>query len=90
MRYMRGLRYIWWNKGNDDLLSFFPLWFVTIPLILVVSIIQTFHFTFCYIRKSGNVHPYYIEMLDPGGGGIYKCHLHDSMCKGICGREIIW
>ena len=84
--YLKGLRYIWWNEGTDRLLSFFFLWFVTVPVLIVVNTAQSFRFTHLYIKKQEGIHFYYQEMIDRSG--LYKCHLHDVVFRETCEKKV--
>ncbi len=86
MKYLEGLSLIWWNEGTDRLLSFFFLWFITVPLLVVMDTRQSFYFTYLYIRKREGIHSYYQEIIDRSG--LYKCHLHDVVFRGSCGEDV--
>ena len=88
MRYLRGLRVIWWGRGTDDILSFFFLWPVTVPLILLVSVCLTVRFSYLYVRRDSRVHSYYADLVD--GIGWWKCNLHDTHFRGSCPEELVW
>lgn len=75
-----GLRCIWCKKGAGDLLIFFPLWFITIPLVLIVCLIWTVYYIYLYCRKDKRTHTFYYEMID--SIGLYHCHLHDRHFMG--------
>lgn len=76
--YLKGLRLIWWDKSMDDLLfiSFFPLMGLPLPFIFLLCIVQSFCFTYLYI-KGKDTHSWYFEMIDRAG--IYRCHLHNTV-----------
>jgi len=78
--YLKGLRLVWWNEGMNGVLSFFFLWPVIIPFMLIASIVQSFYFTYLCI-KGGDTHSWYWEMIDRAG--VYRCHLHNQ----VFGRE---
>ena len=80
-KYLKALRFIWWNKGTDDLLSFFFLWFITAPVLILWKLGATLYFTYLWIRKA-DVHSWYYEMIDRSG--LYRCHLHDRVFRGGC------
>jgi hypothetical protein len=80
-QYLLGLRLAWWNSGVNDLLTFFFVWPVTIPLTIMISLVQTFQFTYLFLRRQ-DVHRFYWEMIDRSG--LYKCHLHDKVFRDEC------
>jgi hypothetical protein len=86
-RYLLGVRLVWWNKGMDDLLSFFFLWPITIPLILVVSTGLSIRYTYLFLKKSSSIHSYYWDLIDRRG--LYRCHLHGTQFRGDCPHELI-
>ena len=87
--YVKGLRLIWWNKGTDALLSFFPFWFITVPFLLLLSIVESIRFTYLYVKKDSKVHSYYIELIDYSG--VYKCYLHNEKLRdNSCNQEVVF
>jgi len=74
--YFKMLRWLWFNRGWDDLLSF-SLFLAFLPVVfwLLWCLAGTVVYTYLYLRKRESIHNVFQDMIDRRG--IWKCRLHD-------------